>query len=67
MNWVDEHNFVISINFHGGSVVVSYPYDGSPNGRASYSKFFIYLLFILFYFILFFFFSYLWLIYLFSV
>jgi carboxypeptidase D len=38
MDWVDQHNTIISINYHGGSVVVSYPYDGTANGRTSYSK-----------------------------
>eukprot|EP00009_Paramoeba_aestuarina_P008839 CAMPEP_0201521132 /NCGR_PEP_ID=MMETSP0161_2-20130828/14236_1 /ASSEMBLY_ACC=CAM_ASM_000251 /TAXON_ID=180227 /ORGANISM="Neoparamoeba aestuarina, Strain SoJaBio B1-5/56/2" /LENGTH=499 /DNA_ID=CAMNT_0047919709 /DNA_START=24 /DNA_END=1523 /DNA_ORIENTATION=+ len=38
MDWTDEHNFVISINFHGGDIVVSYPYDGTRTGMRQYSK-----------------------------
>jgi carboxypeptidase D len=29
MRWMGEHNFAIAANFHGGSVVANYPYDGN--------------------------------------
>jgi len=28
MRWTAQHNFVLCANFHGGSVVVNYPFDG---------------------------------------
>ncbi|KNC87793.1 hypothetical protein SARC_00051 [Sphaeroforma arctica JP610] len=30
MDWINDNNFVLSANFHAGSIVVSYPFDGSP-------------------------------------
>jgi hypothetical protein len=37
MNWCATHNFVISANFHGGSLVTNYPWDNNCNGGAVYT------------------------------
>jgi len=37
MDWTLAHDFTISVNFHGGAVCVSYPFDGTANGRPTYS------------------------------
>eukprot|EP00008_Paramoeba_atlantica_P000421 CAMPEP_0201502918 /NCGR_PEP_ID=MMETSP0151_2-20130828/84384_1 /ASSEMBLY_ACC=CAM_ASM_000257 /TAXON_ID=200890 /ORGANISM="Paramoeba atlantica, Strain 621/1 / CCAP 1560/9" /LENGTH=357 /DNA_ID=CAMNT_0047896541 /DNA_START=1460 /DNA_END=2533 /DNA_ORIENTATION=+ len=37
MNWTLYHNFILSISFHGGDCVVSYPFDGTENGRTENS------------------------------
>lgn len=34
MNWTAQHNFILSANFHGGSLVVNYPFDGSYSGAS---------------------------------
>lgn len=37
MNWAFAHSSVLSANFHGGALVVNYPYDSDPNPWANYS------------------------------
>ena len=37
MNWGYAHSPVLSGNFHGGALVVNYPYDGNPAGTDDYS------------------------------
>ncbi|KAF5397544.1 Carboxypeptidase E [Paragonimus heterotremus] len=34
MQWMEDINFVLSANLHGGSMVVNYPYDSSPPGES---------------------------------
>ena len=29
MQWMEEHDFVLSLNLHGGAVVANYPFDNS--------------------------------------
>jgi len=37
MNWEFAHSSVLSVNFHGGTAVVNYPYDSDFNPYARYS------------------------------
>ncbi|UCG17248.1 MAG: carboxypeptidase regulatory-like domain-containing protein [Phycisphaerales bacterium] len=32
MNWSFGESFIASANFHGGALVINYPYDGRPDG-----------------------------------
>lgn len=34
MRWSERENFTLSANFHGGSLVVNYPYDGNRHRRS---------------------------------
>jgi murein tripeptide amidase MpaA len=42
MNWLEREDFVVSANFHGGTMVVNYPFDSLKNFNSSsgsvYSK-----------------------------
>lgn len=38
MAWTMKYPFVSSLAFHGGDLVVSYPMDGTPDGRSYYMK-----------------------------
>ncbi|XP_013405444.1 carboxypeptidase D [Lingula anatina] len=38
ISWLNENQFVLSANFHGGAVVANYPYDSNIKGINQYSK-----------------------------
>lgn len=38
MGWTQDYPFVSSLVFHGGELVVSYPFDGTADGRTHYAK-----------------------------
>ena len=38
MKWTKSHWFTASISLHGGSLVACYPFDGTENGKNTYSK-----------------------------
>ncbi len=37
INWSQNHNFVLSANFHSGALVVNYPWDYNLNDHSDYS------------------------------
>jgi carboxypeptidase D len=37
MNWSFQHTFTLSANFHGGALVVNYPFDNNPSGSDVYT------------------------------
>lgn len=37
INWSQNHNFVLSANFHSGALVVNYPWDYNQDGSSDYS------------------------------
>ncbi|CAI4224597.1 unnamed protein product [Auanema sp. JU1783] len=37
MKWLQDYPFVLSANFHGGSLVANYPFDDSTTGQDIYS------------------------------
>ncbi len=37
MNWAGTHSAVLSANFHGGTLVANYAYDGTASGASVYS------------------------------
>lgn len=37
MNWVASKNFTLSANFHGGAMLVNYPFDNNPSGSSVYT------------------------------
>ncbi|MBN1967851.1 MAG: T9SS type A sorting domain-containing protein [Candidatus Delongbacteria bacterium] len=41
MNWMDDNNFVLSINFHNGATVINYPWDHTPAGKDIWSKIYV--------------------------
>lgn len=34
--WIHEKQFALSLNIHGGALVVNYPFDGSQNHSESH-------------------------------
>lgn len=37
MNWSWGHSFMLSANFHSGSLVVNFPFDNNPSGSSTYT------------------------------
>lgn len=37
MNWSFAHSFTLSANFHGGALVVNYPFDNNASGSSVYT------------------------------
>ena len=39
MEWLNQYNFVLSANLHGGVIVANYPYDNYENGFNTYGHY----------------------------
>ena len=37
IKWIENSNFVLSLNLHGGSVVASYPFDDNKNFKVEFN------------------------------
>ncbi|HEB60563.1 MAG TPA: hypothetical protein ENJ06_01945, partial [Phycisphaeraceae bacterium] len=37
MNWTFDHSFTLAANFHGGALVVNYPFDTNSSGSSVYT------------------------------
>ena len=37
MEYDDGHNFILSANYHGGSLLMNYPFDSNPYGQSVYT------------------------------
>ncbi|MBC8276604.1 MAG: succinylglutamate desuccinylase/aspartoacylase family protein [FCB group bacterium] len=37
MEYDQDHNFILSANYHGGALLMNYPFDSNPNGQSVYT------------------------------